>query len=199
MSSDGVNRGRRRFLTLTTSAVGAVGAGFLAVPFLKSWRPSAEARAAGAPVEVDVSKLEPGQMLRTEWRGTPVWIVHRTQRMLEDLSAVADRLRDPDSDNENQQPGYCRNAHRSINPRYYVTVGICTHLGCAPSFAPEVEPKSFDPRWRGGFFCPCHSSMYDLAGRVYDGVPAPANLEVPPHRYLDNNRIVVGEHPTGVA
>lgn len=199
MSSDGVNRGRRRFLTLTTSALGAVGAGFLAVPFIKSWEPSAQARAAGAPVEVDVSKLAPGQLLRTEWRGNPVWVVNRTEQMLNDLPALNDRLRDPNSDNENQQPSYCQNLYRSINPRYYVTVGICTHLGCAPSFAPEVEPKPFDPQWRGGFFCPCHSSTYDLAGRVYDGVPAPANLVVPPYRFLDNNRIIVGENPAGAA
>lgn len=199
MSSDGVNRGRRRFLTLTTTAVGAVGVGYLTVPFIKSWRPSAKARAAGAPVEIDLASIEPGQMLRSEWRGTPVWVVHRTENMLGDLPEVAGRLRDPDSENENQQPEYCRNPHRSIRPEYFVTIGICTHLGCAPSFAPEVQPKPYDPDWRGGFFCPCHNSMYDLAGRVYAGVPAPANLEIPPYRYLDNSRILVGEDPMGAA
>lgn len=199
MSSDGVNRGRRRFLTLTTTAIGAVGAGFLAVPFIKSWNPSAQARAAGAPVEVDISKVEPGQMLRTEWRGKPIWVVHRTRSMLETLPTLTGRLRDPESENASQQPEYCQNGYRSIKEAYLVAVGICTHLGCSPAFVPEVEPKPYDPDWKGGFFCPCHNSMYDLAGRVYAGVPAPANLEVPPYRYLDNNRILVGEDPKGAA
>lgn len=199
MSSDGVNRGRRRFLTLTTTAVGAVGAGFLAVPFIESWKPSAQARAAGAPVEVDISKIEKGQMLRTEWRGKPIWVVRRTDNMVETLPELEERLLDPDSENANQQPPYCQNTHRSIKPEYLVAVGICTHLGCSPLYSPEVEPKPYDPDWKGGFFCPCHNSMYDLAGRVYKGVPAPANLQVPPYRYLDNDRILVGEDPKGAA
>lgn len=192
MASEGVNRGRRRFLTLTTTAVGAVGAGFLAVPFIKSWEPSAQARAAGAPVEVDISKIAKGQMLVKQWRGKPVWIVRRTDQMLESLPELNERLRDPMSENADQQPSYCRNIHRSIKPEYLVAVGICTHLGCSPTFTPEVEPKPYDPNWKGGFFCPCHNSMYDLAGRVYQGVPAPSNLVVPPYTYLDKDRILVG-------
>ena len=192
MASEGVNRGRRRFLTLTTTAFGAVGAGFLAVPFIESWKPSAQARAAGAPVEVDVSKIEKGQRIVKQWRGKPVLVLRRTDRMLDSLSEVEDRLRDPDSENADQQPPYCQNAHRSIKPEILVAVGICTHLGCAPTFEPEPGSKPYDPDWLGGFFCPCHNSMYDLAGRVYKGVPAPANLLVPPYTYLDKNRILVG-------
>lgn len=199
MASEGVNSGRRRFLTLTTTAIGAVGAGFLAVPFIKSWKPSAEARAAGAPVEIDVSKIREGQMIVRQWRGQPVWVVHRTERMLEFLPEIEGRLRDPDSENPDQQPPYCRNTHRSIRPKYLVAVGVCTHLGCSPTFTPEIESKPFDPEWKGGFFCPCHNSMFDLAGRVYQGVPAPSNLVIPPYTYLDDNRILVGVDEEGAA
>jgi ubiquinol-cytochrome c reductase iron-sulfur subunit len=154
--------------------------------------PSDKAKAAGAPVEADISKLEPGQMVRVQWRGKPVWVVSRTQAMVDALPGLDDRLRDPDS-SESEQPDYTRNALRSIKPEYLVLVGICTHLGCSPSFRPEVAPADLGPDWKGGFFCPCHGSTFDLAGRVYRGVPAPTNLVVPPHRYVSNTVILVGE------
>lgn len=197
MADNGVNRGRRRFLTLTTTAVGAVGVGFLAVPFLKSWKPSAQARAAGAPVEVDVSKVAEGQSLRVKWRGKPILVVHRTQRMLDTLPKLNDQLRDPKSEETTQQPSYCQNLQRSIKPEYFVFVNICTHLGCSPEYVPEPGSKPYNPDWLGGFFCPCHGSMYDLAARVFKGVPAPLNMVVPPYHYIDKNRILVGEDPKG--
>lgn len=191
MSTDTVDLGKRRFLTAATSAVGAVGAAFVAVPFVKSMSPSARAQAAGAPVEADISKLEPGQMLTVEWRGKPVWIVRRTEETLNTLKTLDGTLRDPAS-NESLQPEYCKNASRAIKPEYLVTVGICTHLGCSPTFRPELAPADLGPDWKGGFFCPCHGSRFDLAGRVYSGVPAPTNLEIPPHSYVSDAKILVG-------
>ena len=192
MSGDTANNGRRRFLTVATTVVGAVGTGFALVPFISFMQPSAKARAAGAPVRADISKLEPGQMMRVKWRGKPVWIVNRTPEMLETLPALADKLSDPDS-NESEQPAYAKNADRSINPEILVLVGICTHLGCSPTFRPDVAPADLGPDWLGGFFCPCHGSLFDIAGRVYAGVPAPTNLPVPPHRYLSENEILIGD------
>ncbi len=192
MSTQGADPSRRRFLTAATTVVGAVGAAFVAVPFVTSMLPSDKAKAAGAPVEADISKLEPGQMIRVQWRGKPVWVVSRTPAMVEALPGLDDRLRDPDS-SESEQPAYTRNALRSIKPEYLVLVGICTHLGCSPSFRPEVAPADLGPDWKGGFFCPCHGSTFDLAGRVYRGVPAPTNLVVPPHRYVSNTVILIGE------
>lgn len=192
MTSEGVDKSRRRFLTAATSVVGGVGAAFVAVPFLSSLQPSAKAQAIGAPVEVDISKLEPGQLLTVQWRGKPVWIVYRTEEMLNALPTLDSRLRDPKSDNRDQQPSYAANATRSFKPAIGVYVGICTHLGCSPTFRPEVAPPDLGPDWRGGFFCPCHGSTYDLAGRVYAGVPAPVNLEVPPHKYLSDTSLVIG-------
>ena len=191
MSTDTVDLGKRRFLTAATSAVGAVGAAFVAVPFVKSMNPSARAQAAGAPVEADISKMEPGQMLTVEWRGKPVWIVRRTQETLDTLKTLDGTLRDPASD-ESIQPEYCKNPSRAIKPEYLVTVGICTHLGCSPTFRPELAPADLGPDWKGGFFCPCHGSRFDLAGRVYSGVPAPTNLEIPPHSYVSDAKILVG-------
>ena len=193
VTAEPVDVGRRRFLTAAATVVGGVGVGFAAVPFLASWSPSEKARAAGAPVEVDVSKVEMGQRITVEWRGKPVWIVRRSEEMLASLAKVSDRLRDPDSEVASQQPGYAQNEHRSINPEFLVMVGICTHLGCSPSFRPEVAPEDLGPDWLGGFFCPCHGSRFDLAGRVYQGVPAPTNMVVPPHQYLSDTRILVGE------
>ncbi len=190
--STAVNLGRRRFLTATATVVGGVGAAFMAVPFLKSWAPSERAQAAGAPVEADISKLEAGQMLTVEWRGKPVWIVRRSQPMLDALPALDGELRDPKSDVTEQQPGYAKNEYRSLKPEYLVLVGICTHLGCSPTFRPEVAPADLGPDWKGGFFCPCHGSRFDLAGRVFKGVPAPTNLEVPPYKYLSDSRVLVG-------
>ena len=192
MSGDNTNTGRRRFLTAATTVVGAVGVGFALVPFVSSMQPSAKARAAGAPVRADISKLEPGQMIRVKWRGKPVWLVRRTDEMLESLATLVPELRDPDSV-EPMQPEYAQNEFRSIRPEVLVTVGICTHLGCSPTYRPDVGAADLGADWLGGFFCPCHGSRFDLAGRVYKGVPAPLNLEIPPHRYLSDNELVIGE------
>ena len=195
-----VNTGRRRFLTATTVAVGAVGAGFAAVPFIKSWNPSARARLAGAPVTADISALQEGQRLILEWRGQPIWIVKRSKAVLEALPTLDSHLRDPKSDNADQQPDYVRKANpelRSIKPDISVLVGLCTHLGCSPEMAAEIKPEPYDPEWKGGYFCPCHKSRFDMAGRVFQGVPAPTNLVVPPHHYADDNTIVIGVDPQG--
>jgi ubiquinol-cytochrome c reductase iron-sulfur subunit len=190
--SEGVDLKKRRFLTAATSVVGAVGVGFALVPFIASMQPSAKARALGAPAEADISKLEPGQMLRVKWRGQPVWVVYRTPENLKDLATLTPELLDPDS-TAPQQPAYCKNPHRSRKPEIFVAVGICTHLGCSPTFRPEVAPADLGAAWKGGFFCPCHGSRFDLAGRVYKGVPAPTNLVIPPHRFLSDTVILVGD------
>ena len=191
--TDGVDNSKRRFLTIAaTSGVAAVGAGFAAVPFIASWNPSARAKAAGAPVEADFSKLQPGQMMRVEWRGKPVWIVRRTKQNLKDLPTLNDSLRDPASAIESQQPAYAKNETRAVNSEYAVLVGICTHLGCSPTYRPELAPADLGESWKGGFFCPCHGSRFDLAGRVYKNVPAPTNLVVPPHMYLSETRVIIG-------
>jgi len=184
---------RRRFLTVATSITGAVGAVAAAVPFLSSWQPSARARALGAPVEVDLSKLEPGSMMRVIWRGNPVSILRRSESMLKLLPSVDAELSDPNSDEVDQQPEYARNATRSIKPEFLVVISNCTHLGCVPVNRFEVAPADLGPDWVGGFFCPCHGSKFDLAGRVYSGVPAPTNLKVPPHRYIGNTTLLIGE------
>jgi ubiquinol-cytochrome c reductase iron-sulfur subunit len=198
MSGDNTNSGRRRFLTAATSVVGAVGMGFVLVPFISSMQPSARARAAGAPVRADISKLEPGQMVRVKWRGKPVWLVRRTQKMLEVLSTLDSQLSDPES-LESIQPPYAQNEYRSIKPEFLVTVGICTHLGCSPTYRPDVGAADLGADWEGGFFCPCHGSKFDLAGRVYKGVPAPTNLDVPPHTYLSETELLIGEDDEEVA
>jgi len=167
-----VDTKRRRFLVNSTSVIAAVGAGFVAVPFLSSWMPSERAKNAGAPVEADISKLEEGRLLIVEWQSKPVWIVKRSEKTLSDLVTLDDILSDPDSV-EAQQPAYAQNANRSIRPEISVLVGICTHLGCSPTYRPELGPADLGADWLGGFFCPCHSSKFDLAGRVYQGVPAP--------------------------
>ena len=194
MADSPSNPARRRFLTGAATAVGAVGVGFAAVPFLSSFQPSAKAQAAGAPVDVNVGKLAPGQMTTVAWRGKPVYVVHRTDRMLETLTEVTDKLRDPDSAVESQQPAFATNRYRAReeNERYLVIVGLCTHLGCAPTYRPEVAPEDLGEEWKGGFFCPCHGSKFDLSGRVYKGVPAPTNLEVPQYIYVSEQVIRVG-------
>ena len=194
MANEGVNQGRRRFLTGTTVVVGGIGAAFAVVPFVKSWEPSERAKNAGAPVLQDISKIEPGQKISVLWRGSPVWIVNRTKAMLDTLPQVDGRLRDPKSQVD-QQPKYAQNETRSIKPEWLVMIGICTHLGCSPEFIPEIKPEPFDPEWKGGFFCPCHKSRYDIAGRVFQGVPAPANMVVPPYKFVDDTHILIGVNP----
>jgi ubiquinol-cytochrome c reductase iron-sulfur subunit len=201
MANEEVNSGRRRFLTATTAVVGAVGVGFAAVPFLSSWKPSARAQVAGAPVDVNISKLEnePGMRMIVQWRGKPVWIFKRSPEQLAALPTLDERLRDPKSDNADQTPAFAKNEARSIKPDVAVIVGICTHLGCVPGYVPEMLPQPFDASWKGGFYCPCHQSRFDLAGRVFQGVPAPSNLEVPPYHFVDDTHLVVGVAPKGAA
>jgi len=192
MSSDGVNSGRRKFLTAATSAVGVAGAVGIAVPFVGSWNPSAKAKAAGAPVKADIGKLEPGQMVVVEWRGKPVYVLNRTEDQLADLPGLNDQLKDPESINS-EQPAYIEGIDRALRPELLVVVGLCTHLGCAPKFRPEVGAADLGGQdWRGGFFCPCHGSKFDLSGRVYAGVPASANLEVPPYSFEGDNILIIG-------
>lgn len=198
MSNDGVNHARRRFLTVATTGVGVAGAGLVVTPFVGSWNPSAKAKAAGAPVKANISKLEPGQMVTEEWRGKPVYIVRRTADMLAGLGKMTDVVADPDSDSS-EQPESCKNPHRSIREEILVLVGLCTHLGCAPKKRFEVAPEDLGQDWEGGFFCPCHGSKFDLAGRVFKGVPAPTNLTVPPHRFDSDDIIVIGEDQKGAA
>jgi len=195
MSDNGVDHQKRRILTAAASVVGGIGVAYVAIPFIMSMDPSAKAQAAGAPVDVDVSKLRVGQLLTVEWRGKPVWILRRDQEMLDRMNAISSQLRDPASDELTQQPHYAKNDFRSIKPDIMVMVGICTHLGCAPTFRPELAPADLGAEWKGGFFCPCHGSRYDLSGRVYAGVPAPSNLVVPPYRFVTDTRILIGVDP----
>jgi ubiquinol-cytochrome c reductase iron-sulfur subunit len=192
MSSDGVNTGRRQFLTAATSAVGVAGVVGIAVPFIGSWNPSAKAKAAGAPVKADIGKLKPGQMIVVEWRGKPVYVMNRTESQLADLPGLNDQLKDPES-LLSKQPDYIHGIDRALRPELLVIIGLCTHLGCAPKFRPEVGAADLGGKdWLGGFFCPCHGSKFDLSGRVYDNVPAPTNLEVPPYSFEDENILVIG-------
>jgi len=193
MSEQGVDLGRRRFLTVATAVTGGVGVALVATPFMASMKPSARAQALGAAVDLDISKLESGALLKAEWRGKAIYVVKRPSDQLQRIARLgADGLRDPDSE-EPQQPAYARNEYRSIKDDILVLVGVCTHLGCAPEFRPEVAPEDLGPEWLGGFFCACHGSKFDLAGRVFKGVPAPLNLPVPPHRYLAETVILIGD------
>lgn len=189
-AAEAVDEQRRRFLLTATGVLGGVGVACALKPLVSSWLPSAKAQAAGAPVQVDLSRIEPGQQVTVEWRGKPVWIIRRTQEMLQQLRANDGQLRDPDSLVE-QQPAYAQNEYRSINPEYLVLVGVCTHLGCSPKYTPLEN--ELGPDWPGGFFCPCHGSTFDLAGRVFKGVPAPINLEVPPYQFISEHVIVIGQ------
>lgn len=188
------DKGKRRFLLTATGAVAGIGAAAAAVPFVMSFMPSERAKAAGAPVEIDISKVEPGQKINLEWRGKVCWVVNRTPEMLASLPKLNASMVDPNSD-EPQQPPYAKNEHRSIKEALWVAVGICTHLGCSPTYRPEVAPADLGPEWLGGFFCPCHQSKFDLAGRVYKGVPAPLNLVIPPYRFASDTVVVIGENP----
>ncbi|MDO8706249.1 MAG: ubiquinol-cytochrome c reductase iron-sulfur subunit [Sulfuricaulis sp.] len=199
MSEEGVNPRRRRLLAIT-SGLGLVGTAFAATPFVLSMMPSARAKASGAPVEVDIGKVEPGQLLTVEWRGKPVWILRRTPEMLKTLKEDENFLADPKSSVDSQQPSYAQNIARSIKPEYLVLVGICTHLGCSPAQRLEAGAVSgLGDQWPGGFFCPCHGSKFDLSGRVYKNVPAPTNLEVPPYTYMSDTRIIIGVDQKGAA
>ncbi len=195
MTEDDVDRNRRQFLTVATVVTGVVGVGLASVPFLSSLKPSARAQALGAPVEVPLGSLQPGEMVRVLWRGKLVFVLRRTDEMLARLSDNTGNLKDPNSEEANQQPIYAANDHRSVRPEFLVVEGSCTHLGCAPLEDFDVRPTE---DWNGGFFCPCHGSKFDLAGRVYNGVPAPTNLRVPPHRFVRDDLILIGQD-TGAA
>jgi ubiquinol-cytochrome c reductase iron-sulfur subunit len=192
MSTDAVDKDKRRLLTLATTVVGAVGAGFVAVPFLESWMPSERAKNAGAPVSVNISKMTEGQLVTVEWQSKPVWVVKRSKVTLDNLPKNDPNLRDPKSE-EPQQPPYAKNEWRSRKPGTLVLVGICTHLGCSPTYRPDIAPADLGDDWLGGFFCPCHSSKYDMAGRVFKDVPAPLNLVVPSHYYVSDDTILIGQ------
>lgn len=191
LMSEEVDHGRRQLLTAATAVTGAVGVALAATPFLASWKPSARAKAMGAPVEIDISQLEPGAMLRVEWRGKPVWVIRRTPEMLSTLGQHDALLADPGSDGSTQ-PGFAKNPARSAKPEFLVVLGVCTHLGCSPMSRFARPDAELGADWPGGFYCPCHGSKFDLSGRVFKGVPAPTNLEVPPYTFLDANRILVG-------
>lgn len=191
------NTTRRRVLVSATTIVAAVGAATVSVPFIKSWLPSEKAKVAGAPIKFDLSKMEPGRQVTLEWRSQPIFVLRRTPDILQRLNQEPhlQLLRDPNSEVETQQPVYAKNAVRSIREEYFIVIGICTHLGCIPTFRPDVAPDDLGPEWIGGYFCPCHASRFDLAGRVFKGVPAPTNLVVPPYRYLSDSLIEIGVDP----
>lgn len=196
----GVDEGKRRFLTIATAVVGGGVTVAVAIPFLGSMMPSQRAKAAGAPVELDISKIEPGMIATFEWRGKPVWVVNRTKEMLDSLAGVSGLLADPNSESSGSiQPAYAKNTVRSLqeHANYLVVVGVCTHLGCSPTFRKEVAAADLGADWPGGFFCPCHGSKFDMAGRVFKGVPAPTNLEIPPYKYLSDARLLIGDDSKG--
>lgn len=196
MPTDGVNKKRRRFLVATTSVMGAVGAGFVAVPFIKSWLPSAKAQAVGTPVQVSLDGLDPGQLLKVQWRGQTIGVLRRTKETIGLLPDVDVDLRDPES-LESEQPQFAQNEARSMRDEYLVVNMHCTHLGCVPQLLPQVGPQPFEENWKGGFFCPCHKSKFDMAGRVYKGVPAPTNLRIPPYSFIDDSTLIIGVNPEG--
>lgn len=186
---------RRCFLRRATTAVGGIGLAAATVPFFSYWMPSADTEAAGKPIKVDISSLKPREQLTVPWRGMPIWFIYRDTGMLDTLPKLNNLLRDPLCELD-QQPSYCKNIHRSIKPQFFVAIGICTHLGCVPTYRPDVA--SVSPDWLGGFYCPCHGSKYDLSGRVYQNVPAPLNLKIPRHMYVSDTEILIGEDQEGV-
>lgn len=192
--TDEIDQKRRCFIRLATSAVGVAGLAVASVPFVKYWLPDAATEAASAPIEIDISALKPRDQLTVPWRGMPIWIIYRDQAMLDTLPKLNHTLRDPLCE-QDQQPAYCKNIHRSIKPEILIAIGICTHLGCVPTYRPDVA--SVSPDWLGGFFCPCHGSKYDLSGRVYQDVPAPLNLKIPRHQYKSDTKILIGEDKDG--
>lgn len=187
---DKVDEERRCFLRKATATMGGIGIAATSIPFISYWMPSTDVEAAGTPIEVDLTQIKPEQQLAVVWRGKPIWVIRRTKEMLDNLPKLNSVLRDPNSE-EDQQPPYAKNMYRSIKPEIFVAIGICTHLGCIPTYRPDVG--SVMPGWLGGFYCPCHGSLYDLAGRVYQNVPAPKNLEIPSYAYINDNRIIIGE------
>ena len=198
MADNELDQGKRRFLVAATGVVGGIASIATAVPFVASMLPSERAKAAGAPVEADIGNLAPGEMTRVEWRGKPVWIVRRTKEMLETVKQNEGKVADPRSERKKElTPEYARNEFRSIKPEYLVVVGICTHLGCSPVDKFKAQAEAFEADWKGGFYCPCHGSLFDLAGRVYKNRPAPDNLEVPPHTYLSDTKLLIGEDKKG--
>lgn len=194
-TKDEIDQQRRCFLRRATAAVGGVGLAAATVPFFSYWMPSKDTEAAAAPIKIDISTMKPRDQLTVPWRGMPIWIIYRDQSMLDSLPKMDNILRDPLSE-QDQQPGYCKNMHRSIKPAFFVAIGICTHLGCVPTYRPDEN--SVSPDWLGGFYCPCHGSRYDLAGRVYQDVPAPLNLKIPRHMYISESEIMIGEDKDGV-
>jgi ubiquinol-cytochrome c reductase iron-sulfur subunit len=197
MVNKNIDQSRRRFLTTAATVVGGVGAVAAAVPFVSNMNPSAKTKAIGAPVEVDISKLEPGDRMIEKWQGKPVWILRRTGEMLKDISSLNDKVSDPTSDNS-AQPDYAKNEFRAREDEFLVVIGICTHLGCSPNFVMKEEGDSIDADWKGGFFCPCHGSRFDLAGRVFKGVPAPSNLVIPPYKFISSTRLLIGDDSEAV-
>ena len=198
MADNELDQGKRRFLVAATGVAGGIASIAAAVPFVASMLPSERAKAAGAPVEADIGNLAPGEMTVVEWRGKPVWIVRRTQEMLETVKQNEGKVADPRSERKKElTPEYARNEYRSVKPEYLIVVGICTHLGCSPVDKFKAQAEPFESDWKGGFYCPCHGSLFDLAGRVYKNKPAPDNLEVPPHKFLSDSKIVIGEDTKG--
>ncbi len=192
MYNEGFDKSRRRFLTTAATVVGGIGAAATAVPFVSTMMPSARTKAFGGPVEVDISGMQPGEIKIEKWQGKPVWILRRDQKILDELALLSSEMRDPDSSVDNQ-PAYAKNNYRSINPEYLVVIGLCTHLGCSPKYLSSKAKHDLGPDWKGGFFCPCHGSIFDLAGRVYKGFPAPANLVIPRYQYISDTRILIGD------
>lgn len=192
--TDVIDQKRRCFLRLATTVAGGAGLALAAVPFVQYWLPSADTEAAAEPMKIDISQLKPREQLTVPWRSMPIWIIKRDADMLASLDKLTDTLRDPLSE-QHQQPTYCKNVHRSIKPEIFVSIGICTHLGCVPTYRPDIA--SVDPAWLGGYYCPCHGSKYDLAGRVYKDVPAPLNLKIPRHMYISDTEILIGEDADG--
>ncbi len=197
MENSNIDKSRRRFLTAAATVVGGAGAAAAAVPFVATMTPSAKTKAIGAPIEVDISQLRPGERMIEQWRGKPVWILRRTEEMLSGISSQNDVVSDPESD-KSGQPDYAKNEFRAIEDEYLVVIGICTHLGCSPNYVESDAENPPAADWQGGFFCPCHGSRFDLAGRVYKGVPAPTNLVVPPYKFVSPSRLVIGDD-SGVA
>ncbi len=190
MDKKKIDLNRRRYLTIAASIMGGIGVSFSSIPFIISWLPSAKAKALGAPIEIDISNIEEGQKITLDWRGQPIFVIKRNNDTIKNLNTLKNKLRDPDS-KEEQQPRYTKNDYRSIRPEIFVVIGICTHLGCVPLYKPKIG--EIDSTWMGGFFCPCHGSRFDLAGRVFKGVPAPCNLVIPPHKYINEKILKVGE------